>query len=127
MFLSTWHYDIMGSLNIFSEVHSLNIQNCALISHQLRFWFNNPNFQDLTLWNLPLYAVYRAFNPTTILQYTMSWDDTMICIAANTSLQSFWAGHLPDGDGQTLYTQPWVLKATPEHSVSRAISINYRA
>jgi hypothetical protein len=128
-YLTTWHFDIMGRMNIFSDIFSLSIKNCILNSRHPDYLFKNPNLQYLGLWNVGLCNVHRTFDPPTIIQDTESWDDTMAYIAANTTLQSFWAGRLledvDDDECEILYTQPWILKATPERSVSQAIFIDH--
>jgi hypothetical protein len=90
--LNTWHFDIMGRMSIFSEVHSLNIQNCALNSYDNPDLFNNPNLRDLVLWNVSLCAVHRYIdhlNVASIDQEPEDWVDTLPSLLASRSYTLF--------------------------------------
>jgi hypothetical protein len=126
--LNTWHFDIMGRMSIFSEVHSLNIQNCALNSLDNADLFNKPNLRDLVLWNVSLCGIHRYIdhlNVAKIDQEPEDWVDTLPFIAFVTKLQPVWAGHLRESSGRILYPQPWVIKSTAERTASQKLSNDY--
>lgn len=123
--LTTWHFDIMGRMNIFDQFYSLNIQNCAMVSSHQEHLFSNLRLQNLVLWNLSLHTVHRFLHPTTTAQTAEDWDYALTLIATGTALQSCTICFLRNSDGQILYPQPWILASTPERSVNQTLRLHY--
>ena len=124
-FLQPWHFDLMGRLNIFNKVFSLNIQNCGLITRHRDDLFKNRNLVGLILWNVDLHAVHRSINPPSAFHTLKDWYNTMAFIAANTALKEFHAYFLRNSDDVVLHPQPWILESTPERSVNQTLRLNY--
>jgi len=124
-YLSTWHFDIMGRMNIFNRVFTLNIQHCGFIRRHRDDLFKNPNLRALVLWNNNLYAIQRSINPPTTIQTLKNWYCTLAYIAANTALQSCKICFLHDSDGQIHHRQPWILEPTSERSVNQTLRLKY--
>jgi hypothetical protein len=117
--LSTWHFDIMGRMNIFSNIHSLDIRHCGLMFRDRDHLFNNPNLRDLHLLSVSLFYVERLYNPASVVQCAKDWDLTLEFIAANTCLQCFYGRDLVNIGGRIPLS--WIFKAMPGRSVSQAI------
>lgn len=123
--LGLWHWDIMGKFTVFSEIHSLNIQNCAIDTCEYHELFYGPKLQHVVLHHVAQYSVSRSFNPPMVHVNTDSWEYYLVMMAGCAPLQSLWVSHLHDEHGQIVYTQPWIVKGTPESSVSQAIHAQY--
>lgn len=123
--LGLWHWDIMGKFTVFSEIHSLNIQNCAIDTCEYHELFYGPKLQHVVLHHVAQYSVSRSFNPPMVHVNTDSWEYYLVMMAGCAPLQSLWISHLHDEHGRIVYTQPWIVKGTPERSVSQAIYTQY--
>jgi hypothetical protein len=117
--LSTWHFDIMGRMKIFSNIYSLDIRHCDLMFRDRDHLFNNPNLRDLHLLNVSLSYVERLYNPASVIECAKDWDLTMKFIAANTCLQCFYGRGLMNIGGQIPLS--WIFKARPGRLVSQQI------
>ena len=119
--LTIWHLEIMGRTNIFSEIHYLDIKNCALDSCPYRDFFNNSKLRELFLQDVSLYSIFRRYNPVSAYIEEEAWDETLPYIAEVTELQSFSATRLIDFSGHVHYRQLWGIKTTSQRSVSEVI------
>ncbi|KAG9671469.1 hypothetical protein KCU99_g4745, partial [Aureobasidium melanogenum] len=123
--LGLWHWDIMGRFTVFSEIYSLDIQNCSIDTCEYHELFYSPTLRHVALHHVARYDVFRTFNPPMVHVERDSWDECMVMMAGRAPLQSLWLSHLHDEHGQIVYTQSWIVKSTPERSVSDAIFAQY--
>lgn len=123
--LTCWHWDIMGRFTVFSEIHSLHIQNCIIDTSEYHELFYGSKLQHVFLHNVMQLNIWRSFDPPMVHQEPDSWEYYLVMMASCAPLQTFRVGRLHDGNGQILYVQPWIVEGTPERSVSRAIFEQY--